>query len=193
MFACLFETNFPNIPFLKPTLFSFRQFPFFFCCSCFVFMVYVSAFMSLCWLCFGILCFCSVFWFLFCFLFCLQSMKKFFFLQFWCFLVMSVKRVVWFLCFMFLFLFVVLVLLVSILKRIHLYYFVSVLLLVSQDYVVFLFASCGPSSFLFLLFCFEFVFLLFFIPLKKDPQKNRTQQKPKKANMQKKADKKEIS
>ena len=54
--------------------------------------------------------------------------------------------------------------------------------------MVLLFASCGHLSFL--LFCFEFVFFCFFhIPLKKDPPKNRTQQKPEKAKMQKITDK----
>ena len=37
MFACLFETNFPNIPFLNPRCFHYSQFIFFFCCSCFCF------------------------------------------------------------------------------------------------------------------------------------------------------------
>ena len=75
MFARLFETNFPNIPFLKPKLLSF------FCCFVFVFMMYVSAFLFQCWFCFW---YCLLF--LSCFLFCFQSMKKTWFpLQFWCF------------------------------------------------------------------------------------------------------------
>ena len=37
MFACLFETNFPNIPFFKPKLLSLLAIYFFFCCSCFCF------------------------------------------------------------------------------------------------------------------------------------------------------------
>ena len=44
MFACLLETNFPNIPFLKPKLLSFLAVSFFsFVVLVFVFMVYVSA------------------------------------------------------------------------------------------------------------------------------------------------------
>ena len=35
MFACFFQTNFPNIPFLKPKLLSFWLFIYFFCCFCF--------------------------------------------------------------------------------------------------------------------------------------------------------------
>ena len=72
MFACLFETNFPNIPFLKPKLLSFLAIYFFFCCSCFVcFSLSVSVGFV-----FGI------FWLLFCvfvfvlFLVCFQSMKN---------------------------------------------------------------------------------------------------------------------
>ena len=59
---------------------------------------------------------------------------------------MLLKRVVCFLCFLILFLFVFLVLYVSI-YRTNLYYFVSMLLFLSQGWVVFLFAPCGPSSF----------------------------------------------
>ena len=136
MFACLFETNFPNIPFLNPSCFHYWQFVFFFCCSCFfVFMVYVSAFLFPCWLCFWYfvvfhLCFC--FCLVACFAFSLWK-KQLFSLQFWCFYwVMLLKRVVCFLCFMFLFLFGFLVLFVSI-YRINLYYFISMLLFLSQD------------------------------------------------------------
>ena len=39
MFACFFQTNFPNIPFLKPKLLSFWLFIYFFCCFCFCFHV----------------------------------------------------------------------------------------------------------------------------------------------------------
>ena len=113
MFACLFETNFPNILFLKPKLLAFLAVSFFFCCF-FVFMVYVSSLyvsmlaLFLVFFCFVLCFFCLVSWFAF-------SLWKSFSLQFWCFFwVMLVKRVVWFLCFMFLFLFVFLVLLVSI-------------------------------------------------------------------------------
>ena len=53
MFACFFETNSPNILFLKPKLLSFVSL-FLFSSVVFVFvlMVYVSAFLFLCWICF---------------------------------------------------------------------------------------------------------------------------------------------
>ena len=53
MFACFFETNFANIPFLKPKLLSFWLF-FSSVVLVFVLMVKVSAFLFLCWFCFGI-------------------------------------------------------------------------------------------------------------------------------------------
>ena len=65
MFACFFETNFPNIPFLKPKLLSFLV-VFSSVILVFVFMVRVSAFLLLCWFCFGqfsclvVFCFCLV-------------------------------------------------------------------------------------------------------------------------------------
>ena len=85
MFACFFETNFPNIPFFKSRLLSFLVVVFVSAVVfAFVFMVYVSAFLFLCWLCFGN--FLALFFYLSCFLFCFQSMKKTVFsLQFWCF------------------------------------------------------------------------------------------------------------
>ena len=52
MFACFFETNFPNIPFFKPRLLSFLAGYFSVVVFVFVFMVYVSAFLFLCWFCF---------------------------------------------------------------------------------------------------------------------------------------------
>ena len=71
-FACLFDTNFPNIPFLKSNLLSFLPVSFFFCCCCFCFHCVcfsLSVFLLLCWLCFW--CFCFV---LFCvFVFVLLS------------------------------------------------------------------------------------------------------------------------
>ena len=71
MFACLFETNFPNIPFLKPKLLSFLAVSFFSSVVLvFVFMVYGSAFLFLCWLCF----FCVFVIVLL--IVCFQSMKK---------------------------------------------------------------------------------------------------------------------
>ena len=42
MFACFFQTNFPNIPFLKPKLLSFWLFVYFFCCFCFSFSCFMS-------------------------------------------------------------------------------------------------------------------------------------------------------
>ena len=63
MFACLFKTNFPNIPVFKPKLLSLLAVYFSSVVLVFVFMVYVSAFLCLCWLCFWYfvvfhLCFC---------------------------------------------------------------------------------------------------------------------------------------
>ena len=56
--------------------------------------------------------------------------------------------------------------------------------------MVFLFAPCGPSSF-FLLFCFEFVFFCFFIPLKKmTPKKPGHSKKTQKCKNAEKTDKK---
>ena len=56
MFASFFETNFSNIPFLKPTLLSFWALYFFFCCFFFfVFMVYV--FLSVFMLALFLVCF----------------------------------------------------------------------------------------------------------------------------------------
>ena len=84
-FACLFDTNFPNIPFLKPNLLLFLAL----CFSSvvvFVFIVYVSPFLFLCWfflgVCLFLICvFVSVF-----FLVLLSvSEKRLFSLQFWCF------------------------------------------------------------------------------------------------------------
>ena len=62
MFACFFQTNFPNIPFLKPKLLSFWLFIYFFCCSCFCFHCVcfsLSVFMLALFLVF--FCFCFVF------------------------------------------------------------------------------------------------------------------------------------
>ena len=89
-----------------------------------------------------------------------------------------------------LFLFVFLVLFVSIYRN-NLYYFVSMLLF----YVTRLsgILVCTLWSFFFFCFCcfvLNLFFFVFFIPLKKDPPKNRTRQKPKNAKMQKKRTKK---
>ena len=76
-FACLFDTNFPNIPFLKSNLLSFLAVTFFFSCSCFCFhCVCFSLSIFSCYVGF-VLCvfvlFCFVFLFLFfsCFVFSL--------------------------------------------------------------------------------------------------------------------------
>ena len=106
--------------------------------------------------------------------------------------VMLVKRVVWFLCFMFLFLFVFLVLFLSILKNSF---------VLRCFCVVFFCHKTSWSSclhlvllFSFLLFCFEFLFVFFFcffIPLKKRPPKKTGHSKnPKKTKMQKNRTKK---
>ena len=73
MFACLFETNFPNIPFVKPKLLSFLAVSFFlpllsFCFHGVCFSLSVSMLALFC---------LSFFLFLFsCFLCCFQSMKN---------------------------------------------------------------------------------------------------------------------
>ena len=78
MFACLFET-FLTSPFLTQVAFIFGNLFVSSVVLVFVFMVYVSAFLFLCWL---------GFWYLFCFVFvfgfvlllvCFQSMKNVFF------------------------------------------------------------------------------------------------------------------
>ena len=110
-FACLSDTNFPNIPFLKSNLLSFLAVSFFFLLFLFLFslcMFQPFCFLLLCWLCF------------------------------WCFL-----------CF------------------------------------VFLFASCGVLSFCICCFVLNFVFFVFHSSQKKDPPKNRTQQKPQKQKCRK--------
>ena len=67
MFACLFETNFPNIPFLNPSGFHYWQF-IFFCCSCFCFhVVCFSLFVSM------LACFWYFVVFHLCFCFCLVA------------------------------------------------------------------------------------------------------------------------
>ena len=133
MFACLFETNFPNIPFFKPKLLSLLAVYFFFCCSCFCFhgvCFSLSVSMLACFWYFVVFHLC------FCFVLLLVLLSVYEENCFPCnsgvFWVMLLKRVVcFFLCFFVLFLFVFLVLFVSI-YRTNLYYFVSVLLL-SQD------------------------------------------------------------
>ena len=107
---------------------------------------------------------------------------------------MLVKRVVWFLCFMFLFLCVFLVLFLSTLKNSFvLFCFCVVVFFVTR--LIGLLVYILWSFFLFRFCCFvlNFVYFCFFIPLKLRPPKSRTQQKPKKAKMQKNRTKKTVS
>ena len=136
-FACLFDTNFPNIPFLKSNLLSFLAVSFFFCCCCFCFHCVcfsLSVFVLLCWLCFWCFCFVlfCVFVLLSCFAFSLWN-KGCFPCNSGVFWAMLVKRVVWFLCFMFLFLFVFLVLFLSSLKNSFVLFCFRVVVFLSQD------------------------------------------------------------
>ena len=74
MFACFFETNFPNIPFWRPTLLSFWV-VYFFSCFCFCFHgVCFCLFVSMLVLFMVIFLFSLLFFS--CFLFCFQSMKN---------------------------------------------------------------------------------------------------------------------
>ena len=195
MFACCFQTNFPNIPFLKSNLLSFLAVSFF-CCSCFCIgcvCFSLSVFLLLCWLCFW--CF---YWFclVFCFVFFLVLVpvyeKKTVFpaiLVFFEFCWLKGQ-------FDFMFYVFVLVCLSCVVsfhfKEIHLYYFASVLIFCDKTKCSSCLHLVVLLPFLFLLFCFEFcLFLLFFsFPSKKDPPKNRTQQKPQKTKMQKNQTKK---
>ena len=68
-FACLFDTNFPNIPFLKSNLLSFLPVSFFFCCCCFCFHCVcfsLSVFCCYVGFVFGVLLFFLVLCFCFC-------------------------------------------------------------------------------------------------------------------------------
>ena len=91
MFACFFQTNFPNIPFSEiQFVFVFGCFFFLLVVLVFVFIVYVLAFLFFCCyvgFVFGVfLLFCFVFLSLFFFLVLLSvSEKRLFSLQFWCF------------------------------------------------------------------------------------------------------------
>ena len=193
MFACLFETNFPNIPFFKPKLLSLLAVYFFFCCSCFYFHgVCFSLSVSMLAL-FWVFCFFFSFvpLFLSCCLFCSQSMKKLFPMQFWCFFwVMLFKRVVcFFLCFMFLFLFVFLVLFVPFIELICIILFLCCCFVTKLSGLL----VCILWSFFFFcfLFCFEFVFV-FHSSQKKTPQKTGHSKNPKKQKCWK-TDKKSVS
>ena len=67
MFACFFQTNFPNIPFLKSNLLSFLAVSFFTVVLVFVLVVYVSAFLFFC--CYVGFVFGVFFGFVLCFVF----------------------------------------------------------------------------------------------------------------------------
>ena len=70
-FACLFDTNFPNIPFLKSNLLSFLAvYFFFFCCSCFCFHCVCFSLSVFCF-CFMLAFFLVFFCFVLCFCLCL--------------------------------------------------------------------------------------------------------------------------
>ena len=74
MFACLCETNFPNIPFSNPTCFNCWLFPILLClylfsCSMFLLFCFMLALLLVCY-------YFVVVLFLFCFLICFQTMKK---------------------------------------------------------------------------------------------------------------------
>ena len=68
MFACFFETNFPNIPFSKPTCFHFGC-SVCFCWFCLCFHMFCFCFSVLCWL---------WFWYVFLLLFCVCFVYCFF-------------------------------------------------------------------------------------------------------------------
>ena len=147
-----------------------------------------------------LVCFCFVLCFVFCVFcvlcFCLVSCfgfslwkKRLFSLQLWCFWVMLVKRVVWFLCFMFLFF--------ACFSCAVCFHF-KVFICISLFLCCFFWHKTKWSSclhlvvllpFLFVLqFCFEFC--LFFIPLKKrPPKKPDTAKPPPKKNAEKKTTK----
>ena len=77
-FACLFDTNFPNIPFLKSNLLSFLAVSFFFCCCCFCFhcVCFSVSFFVVMLALFLVFLFCFVFLFLFFFLVLLSVSEK---------------------------------------------------------------------------------------------------------------------
>ena len=183
-FACLFDTNFPNIPFLKSNLLSFWLFHFSSVVLVFVYIVYVSAFLFFCCyvgFVFGVFFLCFVFVFFLVLLSVYE--KKQFSLQFWSFFwVMLIKRVVWFLCFMFLFLFVFLVLFLSILKN-SFVLFASVLLIFCHKTK---WSSCLHLVVLLPFFCCLVLnFVFFHSSQKKTPQKTGHSKNPKSKNAEK--------
>ena len=196
-FACLFDTNFPNIPFWNPICFRFWLFLFSSVVLAYVFIVYVSAFLF-----FDVmLALFLVFFVLFCvlflssFLFSFQSMKtkKTVFPAILVFSwVMLVKRVAWFLCFMFLFLFVFLVLFLSTLKHSFvLFCFCVVVLFVTR--LSGLLVCILRSFFLFLFFVVLFWILSFFVvhsSQKRTPPKTGHSKNPKKQKCRKTGQKK---
>ena len=194
MFACFFQTNFPNIPFLKLKLLSFWLFIYFFCCFCFCF--HISCFclsvlmLALFLVCFILLLFC--FSFVSCFAFtdyekhCFPCNSSVFSHAGYKVVLYFFQFHVFFACLFFCFCVVCF----------HFRHLICIMLCLCC--LVFFFLITGLSGFVvcilwssfLLLFCFEFcLFFCFFIPLKKDPPKNRTQQKPKKSKHAEKTEK----
>ena len=195
MFACLFETSFPNIPFLKPKLLSLLAVYFFFCCSCFCFHG----------VCFSLLCFYVGFVFgillfficVFAFVLLLVLLSVYeqivfpaILVFFW---VMLLKRVV---CFFYVFCFCsCLFFLCCLFPFIEL---ICIILFLCCCFFVtrlsgFLFAPLWSFFFFCFLFCFEFIFC-FFIPLKKrPPNKTGHSKTPKMQKNRKNGQKKSVS
>ena len=195
MFACFFQTNFPNIPFLKSNLLSFLAVSFF---LLFLFLFWLCMFQPFCFLLLCWLCFWCFFWF--CFVFCFYLLSCFgsslwkncFPCNSSVFWVLLVKRVVWFYVLCFCYCFVCLVLFLSILKNSFvLFCFLCCLFCDKTKWSSCLHLVVLLPFLFFVCFVLNFVFFLLFSFLsKKDPPKTRTQQKPKKAKMQKNQTKK---
>ena len=196
MFACFFQTNFPNIPFLKPKLLSLLVVYLFlqlFLFSCFMFLPF----------CFDVGFVFGMFYlflscFLFCFLFCLHRLclhrlwKNIVFPAIPVFLAMlvSYKVVLYFFSFMFWFLFFFfLVLFVSNLDILFVLFCVCVVWFFSFQNMTKWFC-CLHLVVFFPFFVVLFWILSFFIPLKQDPPKTGHGKNPKKQKCRKKTDKK---
>ena len=187
MFACLFETNIPNIPFLKPKLLSLLAIYFFL--LLFLFLFSWCMFQPFCFyvgFVFGILLFfiCVFVFVLLLVLLSIYEKKKLFSCNSGV-LDMLLRRVVCFLlCFMFLFLFVFLCCLFPFIEFICIILFLCCCFCHKAKW-----SSCLHLvvllPFLFFVVLFWICFLFFSFLSKKRPPKNRTQQKPKNAKMQK--------
>ena len=195
MFACCFQTNFPNIPFLKSNLLSFLAVSFF-CCSCFCIgcvCFSLSVFLLLCWLCFW--CF---YWFclVFCFVFFLVLVpvyeKK---------TVFPAILVFFEFCWLkgqFDFMFYVFVLVcLSCVVSFHFKEFICIILLLCWFFVTRLSVLLVCILWSFFLFCFccfvlSFVFFCcsFHSPQKRTPQKTGHSKNPKKQKCRKTRQKK---